>query len=55
MREKIPPTSFRLQPDIKLWLTEKAKSEDRSLNSEINRVLKQAKELEEKETLTVNN
>lgn len=55
MKEKIPPISFRLQPDIRLWLTEKAKSEDRSLNAEINRVLRQVKELEEKQISAVNN
>lgn len=55
MKEKIQPISFRLQPDIRLWLTEKSKSEDRSLNAEINRMLRQLKELEEKQTSAVNN
>lgn len=55
MKEKTPPLSFRLQPDIRLWLSERAKAEDRSLNAEINRVLRQLKELEEKETSAVNN
>jgi hypothetical protein len=55
MKERTPPISFRLQPDIRLWLTEKAKTGDRSLNAEVNRVLRQVKELEDKKETAVNN
>lgn len=50
MNEKQPPTSFRLKPDIRLWLSEKARAGDRSLNSEVNRLLRKVKESEERKS-----
>jgi hypothetical protein len=48
MKQQMPPVSFRLQPDIRVWLENRAKLEDRSLNAEVNRILRKLKEDEEK-------
>ncbi|UJS26238.1 Arc family DNA-binding protein [Thiothrix winogradskyi] len=36
-----PPTSVRLQQEVREWLVQRAKKGDRSMNAEINRILKQ--------------
>jgi hypothetical protein len=36
-----PPTSVRLQQEVREWLAQRAKKGDRSVNAEINRILKQ--------------
>ena len=41
------PRSVRLDPEIEAWVKSQAKAGDRSLNAEINRVLRKAKEAEE--------
>lgn len=47
MNEKTRPLSFRLQPDIREWLEYRARTQDRSLNAEVNRILRLVKEGEE--------
>ena len=45
---KRPPAySLRLVADVREWVVEKAKESDRSLNAEINRILRKQKEEEE--------
>lgn len=45
------PRSIRLDPEIEAWVKHQAKAGDRSLNAEINRVLRKAKEAtEQKQT-----
>ena len=44
MKDKKPPRSIRLEPEVDAWLKEQAKAGDRSMNAEINRLLRQAKE-----------
>ena len=39
--------SLRLDPDLSQWMKARAKAGDRSLNAEINRLIRQAKEAEE--------
>lgn len=48
MKEKRLSKSIRLEPEVERWLKNKAKAEDRSLSAEINRLLRQAKEAEQK-------
>lgn len=38
----------RLDPELAEWMKDRAKAGDRSLNAEINRTLRQAKEAEQK-------
>lgn len=38
------PYPLRLQPDISQWVKEQAKQGDRSMNAEINRLLRSLKE-----------
>ncbi len=40
---------LRLDPELSDWIRKRAKLEDRSLNAEINRLLRQAREAEQKE------
>ena len=40
--------SLRLDPDLSQWMKARAKAGDRSLNAEINRLIRQAKENEQK-------
>lgn len=51
MKDKKPPRSIRLESDVDTWLKARAKDSDRSVNAEINRLLRQAKELESKTVL----
>ena len=46
------PRSVRLDPEVEAWVKIQAKAGDRSLNAEINRVLRKAKEATEQERLT---
>lgn len=41
------PYPMRLEPELKEWIAEKAQEGDRSINAEINRQLRKAKEAEE--------
>ena len=40
------PFPLRLDPDLSQWVKARAKDNDRSINAEINRLIKQAKEAE---------
>ena len=40
--------SLRLDPDLSEWIKARAKDNDRSINAEINRLIKQAREEKEK-------
>lgn len=42
-----PPRSIRLKPELLAWIAAKALEGDRSINAEINRQLRKAKEAEE--------
>lgn len=46
------PRSVRLDPEVEAWMKTQAKAGDRSLNAEINRVLRKAKEVSEQEKQT---
>jgi len=39
----------RLAPELSKWVKDRAKAGDRSLNAEINRLVRQAKETEEQQ------
>ena len=43
------PYPLRLEPELKQWIKGRAKDGDRSVNAEINRTLRKAKESEEGE------
>jgi hypothetical protein len=45
--DRIKPYPTRLEPELKQWIAEKALEGDRSINAEINRQLRKAKEAEE--------
>ena len=45
--KRSPPRSIRLKPELLAWIAEKAQEGDRSINAEINRQLRKAKEAEE--------
>ncbi|MDD5393144.1 MAG: hypothetical protein PHE17_09015 [Thiothrix sp.] len=47
MKDKKPPRSIRLDTDVDAWVKDRAKDSDRSVNAEINRLLRQAKEADE--------
>ncbi len=42
------PYPLRLEPELNQWVKVRAKDSDRSVNAEINRLLRQAKENEQK-------
>jgi hypothetical protein len=42
--ERIKPYPVRLEPELSQWVKERAKTGDRSINAEINRLLRQVKE-----------
>lgn len=44
---RVKPYPTRLEPELKQWIVEKAREGDRSINAEINRQLRKAKEAEE--------
>ena len=44
------PYPLRLDPELSLWVKDRAKAGDRSLNAEINRLIRQAKEEDEQKT-----
>lgn len=44
---RVKPYPTRLEPELKEWIAEKAQEGDRSINAEINRQLRKAKEAEE--------
>lgn len=46
--ERTKPYPVRLDPELSQWVKERAKDNDRSINAEINRLIRQAKEVEEK-------
>ena len=39
-----PPLSVRLEPELSQWVRKQAKAGDRSINAELNRIVRQAKE-----------
>lgn len=41
------PYPLRMAEDLKLWIQQRAKRNDRSMNAEMNRLLRQMKEVEE--------
>ena len=41
------PYPLRLDPELAKWVKDRAKAGDRSLNAEINRLIRQVKEAEE--------
>lgn len=41
------PYPLRMADELKTWIQQRAKSNDRSVNAELNRLIKQAKEAEE--------
>ena len=45
----IKPFGLRMNPEVKAWIEERATHNGRSLNSEINQILKQLKEVEQKQ------
>ena len=49
--KQIKPYPLRLAPDLSQWVKERAKKSDRSINAEINRLLKEIKEIERKAVL----
>lgn len=50
-KKRQSPRSIRLDPEVEEWMKSQAKAGDRSLNAEINRVLRKAKEAaEQKQT-----
>ena len=48
MSEKTQKTPYplRMDDDLKAWVQQRAKQNDRSLNAELNRILRQQKDLE---------
>ena len=44
------PYPLRLDPDLSQWVKERAKAGDRSMNAELVRIVRQAKEAEQKQT-----
>ena len=52
MKDKKPPRSIRLETEVDDWLKDQAKAGDRSINAEINRLLRQAKEVSEQKQAT---
>ncbi len=49
MNEKqVKPYPVRLEPELSQWVKERAKDGDRSINAEINRLIKQAREAEKR-------
>lgn len=45
------PYPLRLAPDLAQWVKERAKNSDRSINAEINQLLKHAREAENRTQL----
>ncbi len=43
------PYPLRMTEDVKAWVKERAKSNDRTLHAELNRILKEAKEADKQE------
>lgn len=43
------PYPLRLEPELSQWVKERAKAGDRSMNAELIRIVRQAKEVEEKQ------
>ena len=43
------PYPLRMTEDVKTWIKERAKSNDRTLHAELNRILKEAKEADKQE------
>ena len=48
-KRQMTPYPLRLEGDLKEWVSEMAHSEYRSVNAEINRILRLAKSLHEKQ------
>ena len=46
-KEKENPYPVRLEPELKEWVKQNAKENDRSINAEINRAIRKAKEAED--------
>lgn len=47
--QQTKPYPLRLDPELSQWVKERAKDSDRSINAEINRLIRQAKEAEQKQ------
>lgn len=46
-KQQNSPFPLRIDPELAQWVKDRAKAGDRSLNAEINRLIRQAKEAEE--------
>ena len=46
------PYPLRLDPELSQWVKERAKAGDRSINAELNRIVRQAKEASEQKQTT---
>lgn len=46
-KQQNSPFPLRIDPELAQWVKDRAKAGDRSLNAEINRLIRQAKETEE--------
>lgn len=46
------PRSIRMESELEVWVKEQAKAGDRSINAQINRLIRQAKEMAEQRTQT---
>jgi hypothetical protein len=44
------PYPLRLEPELSQWVKERAKAGDRSMNAELIRIVRQAKEAQQKQT-----
>ncbi|UJS24794.1 Arc family DNA-binding protein [Thiothrix winogradskyi] len=53
-KQQINPFPVRLEPELSQWVKARAKAGDRSMNAELNRLIKQAREAEQKQTEVTN-
>lgn len=52
MKKQQTPYPLRLEHDLSEWVRDQAKAGDRSINAQLNRLIRQAKEGMNKRTLT---
>lgn len=51
IEQRPKPYPLRLESELQQWVKGKAKAGDRSINAEINRIVRQAKEAEEQQKI----